>query len=518
LSFDKKVQGKWDMEEEEIKGEAQTELDSSATDDSQTAEADNSQTTDAELEETGKPDLEVKDSLSGNAAGNEASTALSSAPEQPDENRELPEAVEKKEADQTKQTDGEVKTDKKIAENPLNEEKPQKGARKILSVKLAVSILLIATAFCGFFIFDNKSKPEAVKNTPSNVSGTKRIPLRNQQRNQVSKQTETSGVFDAKIREISTLRDSLLRKREEILELKRDYQKGIDELEKEISDEMQREGISTFLQAMNNGGVEFGLQTIQRRQSYIRKLERPLNWILEACEELLYLKRQTMVDLQVAEIASGIDLNRHMQQMNAAAEKYKLTADKLALDLSNTQPESLETIWERIEYNRLKNATAQYLPQNQVISEQICRGDFGLLAELTEISAKTAGCIAGMQGSGLFLNGMTELTPAAARILFQWKGSWICLNGLKVLSPRVARDLFQWNGNWISLNGLAEFPAEIGEALLQWNGTQLELMGLQYTADSPEKIGIEFLAQWERSGGKLFVPDDVRKKIDASKQ
>jgi hypothetical protein len=120
-----------------------------------------------------------------------------------------------------------------------------------------------------------------------------------------------------------------------------------------------------------------------------------------------------------------------------------------------------------------------------------------------------------MQGSGLFLSGLTELTPAAARHLFQWNGSWICLNGLRVLSPRTAHYLFQWQGNWISLNGLTEFPAETGQALLQWNGTQLELMGLQYIEGSPEKIEIEFLAQWEQFGGKLFVPDNVRKKIDA---
>jgi len=120
-----------------------------------------------------------------------------------------------------------------------------------------------------------------------------------------------------------------------------------------------------------------------------------------------------------------------------------------------------------------------------------------------------------MPGSGLFLSGLTELPPAAARNLFQWNGSWICLNGLRVLSPRAAHYLFQWRGDWISLNGLTEFPADIGQALLQWNGAQLELMGLQHIAGPPEKIGIEFLAHWERLGGKLFVPDDVRKMITA---
>jgi hypothetical protein len=119
-----------------------------------------------------------------------------------------------------------------------------------------------------------------------------------------------------------------------------------------------------------------------------------------------------------------------------------------------------------------------------------------------------------MRGSDLFLNGLTEISPAAARQLFQWKGSWICLNGVRALSPRTARYLFQWDGNWISLNGLTEFPAEIGEKLLQWDGHQLELMGLQYSEDFPSTIALEYLARWEHAGGKLFVPEAVRKKID----
>jgi hypothetical protein len=50
--------------------------------------------------------------------------------------------------------------------------------------------------------------------------------------------------------------------------------------------------------------------------------------------------------------------------------------------------------------------------------------------------------------------------------------------------------------------------------LLQWEGNQLELMGLRYSGGSDEKIGFKYLAQWERSGGKLFVPKTIRKKID----
>ena len=497
------------MGEEEKKSEARTKLDSSTKGDSQPA---------GEKEtapETTDPQAEI--SHPENAAEKETAAAPPSDPAKTDENQGSPEVPAKKEENEVaekKGTDAEDDPNKESTENLLNKEKPNQPAKKKLSAKFAVSALLIVAVFSGFFVFDNRSKLKTIKKEKLKVSASRRVSLKNRQKNQSTHQTESS-LLDAKIREINALRDTLLHKQEEILELKQDYQKGIDELEKEISDEMQKKGISTFLQAMENRRIEFGLQTIQRRQIYIRKLERPLNWIFEASEELLYIKRQALVDLQIAEIASGIDLNMHMQQIKAAAEKYKLTADKLAIDLADVQPESCATIWQRIEHSRLKNTAAQSHSKNQIISEQICKGDFARLAELTEISPETAKCVIQLQGSGLFLSGLTELTPAAARHLFQWNGSWICLNGLRVLSLRAAHYLFQWQGDWISLNGLTEFPAEIGQALLQWNGTQLELMGLRDIEGSPEKIGIEFLAQWEQFGGKLFVPDNVRKKINA---
>ncbi len=497
------------MEEEEKKSEARTEFDSSTRGDSQPA---------GEIDKETKiahPETEI--SHPKDIAGKESAAASSSDTAETDEIQGSPEVHAKNEENDldAKQTDAQEDTDQEPIKTPLNEEKPYKPLKKILSAKFAVSALLIVAVFSGFFVFENKSKPNARKKENSPVTYNAIISQKNQQKHQATHDAEASNLLDAKIKEIMALRDTLLHKQEEILELKNEYQKGIEELEKEIADEMQREGISTFFKAMENRRVEFGLQTIQRRQNYIRKLERPSNWIFEACEELLYIKRQAMLDLQVAEIASGIDLNSHLQQMNAAADRYKLTADKLVIDRIDVQPESLQTIWERIQHNRLKNTGTQFQSKNQLISEQICQGDFERLTELTEISVDTAKCVTQMQGSGLFLSSLTELTPAAARHLFQWNGSWICLNGLRVLSPRAAHYLFQWQGSWISLNGLTEFPAEIAQTLLQWHGTQLELMGLRYIEDSPEKIGIEFLAQWERFGGKLFVPDNVRKKINA---
>jgi hypothetical protein len=303
-----------------------------------------------------------------------------------------------------------------------------------------------------------------------------------------------------------------------VLALKKRYRQSIEELEKEILDAQRKADVQTFLQATSQNSIVFSLKTIQRRQAYIKQLEKPLEWVSGACEELLYLKRRVTTDLQVSAIASGIDMDRHVQQMHRALKEYRPTADKLAIDPTDARLESLETIWQRIQDKQDIVSVESVYSKNQIISAQICAGDFNHMAELSEITAETAKCITEMQASDLFLNQITEISPGAARQLCQWKGSWICMNGIRALSPRVAHYLFQWNGHWISLNGLTEFPAELGEALLKWQGRQLELMGLTDTADSHAQIGIEYLAEWERSGGKLFVPENLRKKIDALHQ
>lgn len=414
-----------------------------------------------------------------------------------------------------KDESGQQLNDAEVETDDLSELEPKK---KIPLAKAAATVIMVAAVFSGFFIFDNKSSIKSARKTSSKEVGIAVASKASfQDTNATIQPDDPNYIYHAKIKEISELRETLLHKKEEIRQLKKYYQEGIAELEKEIVDEMRDAKIETFLQALENKRIEFGLQTIQRRHAYMRQLDRPLEWIYKACEELLYLKRRAMVDLRVAEVASGIDLSIHMQHMNTAIENYRPTADRLAVDMQDAQLEPLEKVWEQIKTRNLQLSTRHASSKNRVISEQVCSGAFVGVSELSEISVEAAKCIAEMPGSDLFLNDLSEISPRAAKYLFQWKGSWLCLNGFKALSPRVANYLFQWDGGWISLNGLTDFPAELGQILQQWQGKQLELMGLRCTDSSFDNIGIEYLAQWEHAGGKLFVPQEVRKKIDAFK-
>jgi hypothetical protein len=399
------------------------------------------------------------------------------------------------------------------------EDRPElEPKKKIPLAKTALTAIVVAAIFSGFFIFENKSNIKAaIKSKSKKIENEVASKASYPKTKPTIQADDPNYIYNAKIKEISMLRETLLRKKEEIGQLKKYYREGIAELEKEIFDEMRSAKPDTFLQALQNKRIEFGLRTIQRRHAYMQQLDRPSEWIYKACEELLYLKRRATVDLQVAEVASGIDMNMHMRHMSTAIEKYRPTADRLAVDMTDAQLESLENVWEQIQTRNLQTSNSHAGSKNGVISEQVCSGTFKRVTELSEISVEAAKCIAEMPGSDLFLNDLSEISPRAAKYLFQWKGSWLCLNGFKALSPRVANYLFQWDGGWISLNGLTEFPAEVGQMLLQWQGKQLELMGLRYTNSSFDNIGIEYLVQWERLGGKLFVPQEVRAKIDELK-
>jgi hypothetical protein len=413
--------------------------------------------------------------------------------------------------------DGQETDDHKEPADVVAEGKaPESSVPHTPFVKIVVSAILIVAVFSGFFIFENKSK-KAVDKPKNRKTSEESVRDAKPTRKEIFDipMVASPSIYDVQIQKISTLRDTLLKKQAEIRALKQRYQQSIEELEKEILDEQRNTDIQTFLQASGNQRIIFSLKTIQRRQAYIGQLELPFEWVWAACEELLYLKRRVMTDLQVSAVASGIDMDKHVQQMQLALQKYQPTADKLAIDPTDAQSESLETIWQRVQKKQEQIPSEPAYSRNQIISEQICAGDFNRLGELSEISVATAKCISQMQGSDLFLNRIRELSPGAVRHLCRWQGRWICMNGIRALSPRVAHYLFQWNGNLISLNGLTEFPPEIGETLLNWGGGQLELMGLQDSADSHARISIEHLAQWERSGGKLFVPANLREKLDA---
>lgn len=317
----------------------------------------------------------------------------------------------------------------------------------------------------------------------------------------------SNGLAD-QLREADELRQRLQSKKHEISRIRQAYQYGVFELEEEARRILKQARIDSLVPARKNREIELLMQNIQRRLIYCETLEKSMQWLDAAGEELLYLQRRASIDLQVAALADGIDMQRHLNDLDQALQKFQPTANRLSVDPRSIAAPSVEAIAKRlIEQAKLMGVTPND-ERNQEIVEEVCSGNMLRAGELSKLSLKGARCLAESTAKQLFLNRLTEISPLAAHKLAEWPGDWLCLNGLSRLDADVAARLFAWQGSWISLNGVRELSIEAGKQVAGWNGRQLELMGLH------TPFGIDYLVQWEAVGGRLFVPEALRRTID----
>ena len=414
--------------------------------------------------------------------------------------------------------------------------KRSKGRRFKLLISCILCVVFIAVLF-GVYVFFRKSGSDNIKTEetfqPEQIAKPGNKYSEEQTRQQIkvyqTKDILLSDSIIAKLEEITKLRNELLIKEREITDLIRNYKNGISEMEDEVLRVKQNSQINSFSVAIKNKKIEFGMMTIQRRQAYIKKIELPYKWLNQGIEELLYLKRKIEIDAQISRVISGINMDKMIQEVDIVIQSYRTGIEKLKLDLKNVELMSLEMIWKRIIDKEKfaagnnkkadepvginKQALTNEEKNNRRIWEEISRSNFKRKNEMTKLSTEAAKCLSKWKHADLFLNGLSELSPEVARYLLKWQGNWICLNGVKKLSPEAAKHLFQWQGNWISLNGISKISSGLLRYLPQWQGKQLELMGLKYKRSKSERVGLKSLAKWEKSGGKLYIPVQIRKAI-----
>ncbi len=417
--------------------------------------------------------------------------------------------------------------------------KSSKGKRFIFFISCILSVALI-TVFFGAYTFYKKSGTDNIKpEKPFQPEQIVKPEIKNseelttqQVKDDENKDTILSDGIIAKIDEITKLREKLLIKEREIADLIKNYNNGISKMEDEILRVKQNQQMDSFGEAMKNKKIAFGMMSIQRRLAYIEKIDQPYKWLNQGIEELLYLKHKIEIDSRVNRVISGIDMDKTIQEINIVTQSYRTGIENLKIDMTNVELTPFEIIWERIIYNekfatvdaenddesvgRNKPAFSNEEKNNRMIWEEICNGNFKRKNEMTKLSTTAAKCLSKWKHADLFLNGVSGLSPEVARCLLKWKGNWICLNGVQKLSPEAAKHLFQWQGNLISLNGLSQISSGLLKHLPQWKGKQLELMGLKYKKSKDEQAGFKSLAKWEKLGGKLYIPVQIRKAINKS--
>ena len=415
-------------------------------------------------------------------------------------------------------------------EDAENVKKKKKRTYTIIAVLIGV---IAATGFLLWFMNDRNRKL-----ADSASPGQQIEPIKSNKRpktsdasfsSQKTRQPETTGLTNIsehrafgladKLEKATRLRDALLKKQEEIRALKHYYRNRIQEVRDEILNEKREKGITTFQQALKSKRIELGLRTIRRRHLYINKLNGPLEQLHDGSEELLYTKRLTEIQIQMAPVVNGIDIAKLGKCMDIIIEKEVSGINGLAIDTRETRAPALEEIWKEIvqeenvrekperegqkrEKPEKKKAPSQRQDKiNMGIWKEICVGNLSRKYELTKLSLNAARCLSQWEGKDLFLNGITELPASIAEQFSHWEGEWLCLNRLTELSPEAAEGLSRWRGIRLSLNGLIELTPQAAKYLFQWPGKQLEVVGLAKISPEADK----YLTAWQEAGGKIHI-------------
>jgi len=331
-----------------------------------------------------------------------------------------------------------------------------------------------------------------------------------------------------KLSDAQNLKEKLLGKLEEVLRLKQYFRDGIADLHSQVATWAQNSTMRTYQQAVQDRRVELDLRTIQRRLAAIDELNRPIDWLAHAAEEIDYGIRKTRIDLTMASYTAGADLNQLHNALEALTRQYALTDDRLLIDGQHVEARPLAVIWQEMTAPVKKVSWVEGAgggtkktfvdwagsAANRRICQEICQGDFSHASDLTMISVEAATCLADDRVKDLFLSGLVELPGAAARNLAKWRGNWLVLNGLTSISPVAARQLAHWQGTRLSLNGVVALLPQAAVSLSKWKGRQLELMSLSATGAKTAHSVLAPLKKWETGERKLFVSPETRKVLD----
>jgi len=462
----------------------------------------------------GKPDRQGKSAEPAPDAGDRQTRVPAAVTEKTEEALSTESEAADRSAGKSSSTDKTLKAAVPLRETGQSAEtKWKKIAVGASAVALLVVVLVGYSYWSGRFVREvppprtapEKEDPAAAAQTPQPV------PPQPQESIDAGQDPTDQSRLKAMAASLENLRGAMLAKQDEIEELRAYYKAGID---------AEIQGVVRTLRSRNDNKmshtaakadprISLGMEAIQRRDAYIRKLAAPAETLVWTSEELLYFSRKANLLERMTTKTSDIDVDGFIGQAEEIIVRHTESLAKLNIDAVPASPLPTETIWKDIvklvpEKGKQTGAAVSGT-DNAAISESICRGDFALKHKLTELTAETARCLAKWNGKDLFLNEIKKLHPEAARQLAAWEGEWLGLNGLVELSPEAATHLSRWKGKGLSLNGLARLSPRVVAILSEWQGDQIEL------------VNVRHMAHWENPNTRLFLSEELDRKRNTAR-
>ena len=337
--------------------------------------------------------------------------------------------------------------------------------------------------------------------------GKASVPTPSEVASMVSSQQDTGPISSplSSLREtIASTREQIMLKIEEVKELQAYYQNGANESRKKIVDSPAFAKSGSRKTIPKNREIELDLRAIQRRLVYVEKLKIPIKELTSASEELLYFERKTQLFEALQKGVTGLSIEAFEKEVTRIIETHSNRSGQLSIDHIDVEAPPLTSIWAGLQSRTdVKPAKQRKIntEQDDLIHQEICRGNFERKYLLTALRPKSAQCLTKWPGKDLYLNSLVKLPPSIAKTLSQWPGEWLSLNGLKDLPDESAKYLSQWKGKRLSLNGLTQLSQKATRHLSKWKGEQLEMVGL--TA----------IGRWENYGTHLYLSENLRRKL-----
>ncbi|MGD8836443.1 MAG: hypothetical protein PVJ19_15985, partial [Desulfobacteraceae bacterium] len=303
---------------------------------------------------------------------------------------------------------------------------------------------------------------------------------------------------------ITSTREHVMLKIEEIKQLQAYYQSGVNQSREKIIASTATVNPNTLKSALKNRQTELEIRAIQRRMVYMDKLETPIRQLSSSSEELLYLERKTRLYETLQQGVTGLSIDEFEKEAIQIVDEHSKSSNKLSIDHIDAAAPSLESIWADIQSMAAVKTGGKNkvdTKQDKTIQQEICMGNYDRKFLLTTLGPESAECLSKWPGKGLYLNGLTKLPPPVAKSLSQWPGEWLSLNGLTELPAESAKYLSQWKGKRLSLNGLTQLTRKATRQLSKWQGEQLEM------------VGLKTIGRWENYGTRLYLSEDLSRKL-----
>lgn len=165
-------------------------------------------------------------------------------------------------------------------------------------------------------------------------------------------ETTASGLAVARIQdkmlEISALREKIVDKTVQAIEVRSQLKEQIREYTEEINQIRRKERLDTYQKATASQRVRNNLRLIQKLDAYLVSLEGRIGYFQDGSQQLEFLYLQAEDDLRIIEALKYMEVEALLHRMQVVIGEYLPEAEKHLVDARDVVLAPPENIWHRI--------------------------------------------------------------------------------------------------------------------------------------------------------------------------